>query len=314
MTKLAVFVFICLISWGIPAKASDYISGGNEAEPHEFPWIVRIGGGCVSYNSMEWGHCGGSLVSPHIVVTSYHCAVGIHPVWDYETNEEVYKPCDHSDGKRKAFLGRHEFLPSQVGTYQAIPIIDVRYPPNADEDVEENNSHDFAIYILKYPAQFSKYVMPICLPKNAGEMQKYYGKKAIAAGWGQTRRQYGGPQSTLLQKVELEVDKKRYKHYKMFGTKTERNNNGIYKDPCRGDSGGPLMLPKGKRWVNVGGSYERMNRYILIGTVHGAGYICATGARVDFEGTTNGMWNKVAYWVKWIKKEMKKVGDRGCFR
>merc|ERR1719481_931844 len=110
-------IFACLLLMNSLQlfAAQDYISGGNEAEPHEFPWIVRIGGGCVSENSMERGLCVGSLVSPHIVLTSYHCAIDFtEPVWDPKARERVYKPCDHSDGERKAFLGRHEFLPSQV--------------------------------------------------------------------------------------------------------------------------------------------------------------------------------------------------------
>ena len=42
---------------GLPKKESNFeISGGREAIPHEFPWIVRIRGGCsgMQYCIQEW--------------------------------------------------------------------------------------------------------------------------------------------------------------------------------------------------------------------------------------------------------------------
>ena len=41
-----------------------------------------------------------------------------------------------------------------------------------------------------------------------------------------------------------------------------------------------------------------------LGTVHGAGYDCRTGLVLDFEGRTDGMWNKVSqtfdFMLLWI--------------
>ena len=43
--------------------------GGTFAETSQFPWIVRIIGGC------NFGSCAGSLISPRIIASALHCAV-----------------------------------------------------------------------------------------------------------------------------------------------------------------------------------------------------------------------------------------------
>ena len=45
-----------------------------------------------------------------------------------------------------------------------------------------------------------------------------------------------------LKDVDLKVSPKTYKAYKMFGTKLEKNDYGIYKDACSGDSGSHLII------------------------------------------------------------------------
>ena len=60
-------------------------------------------------------------------------------------------------------------------------------------------------------------------------------------------------QSTFLKRVNLRVSNTTYKRYKMFGTELEKKN-GVWQDPCSGDSGGPLMYqdPESDRWVIIG--------------------------------------------------------------
>ena len=97
-----------------------------------------------------------------------------------------------------------------------------------------DKGHDFAIFILKTPAEFSDWISPICLPK---QNEEFGGKRAVAAGWGQTKpSKESNRQSQILRKVWLKVSKKTYKHYNLFGTITVKKN-GIYQDPCVGDSG-----------------------------------------------------------------------------
>ena len=100
------------------------------------------------------------------------------------------------------------------------------------------------------------------------------------------------------------MSNKKYKHKAMFGTELHQLDQ-IYQDPCSGDSGGPLM-----HFNNITG------RWSLIGTVQGSGYNCKTGSVGSFEGSDNGLWNKVSFHIDWIKKMMKEErssrDEEGC--
>lgn len=59
------------------------IVGGEEAEPHEFPWIVGI-----SFNR-KW-FCGGTLLNNEWVLTAAHCTKGYLLVCNYRRREHVF--------------------------------------------------------------------------------------------------------------------------------------------------------------------------------------------------------------------------------
>ena len=62
-------------------------------------------------------------------------------------------------------------------------------------------------------------------------------------------------QSPMLKRVNLRVSTKSFKHSKMLGTLVEKKN-GVYQDPCAGDSGGPLMYQdqSSGQWILIGQS------------------------------------------------------------
>jgi len=266
---------------GQPRCDTNEISGGREAIPHQYPWIVRLVGGCA-------GPCAGTLVSPRVVLSAFHCTVN--------ARKSHTESCDHSDGKRLAVLGRHEILPHIMSSYKTIPIIKVFTPPNAPFTLNDDKSHDFSLLLLKHPAEYSSKVSPICLPEPHAE---FGGLKATAAGWGITDY-VKKEQSPVLKSVDLTVDPVEYRHNKMFGTKLSMKENQ-YQDPCSGDSGGPLMY------------YNKTTfRYVLIGTVHGGGYDCRYDTVSNFEGSDNGLWNKVSAHMEWIKDTMEELGETIC--
>ena len=62
-------------------------------------------------------------------------------------------------------------------------------------------------------------------------------------------------QSPMLKRVNLKVSTKSFKHTKMLGTLVEKKD-GVYQDPCAGDSGGPLMYQdqSSGQWILIGQS------------------------------------------------------------
>ena len=60
-------------------------------------------------------------------------------------------------------------------------------------------------------------------------------------------------QNPLLKRVDLMVSRKNFQHTTIFGTETKQIN-GVYQDPCAGDSGGPLMYEDKSthRWILIG--------------------------------------------------------------
>ena len=187
-------------------------------------------------------------MSPRVILSAYHCAVN--------PNSVTADVCDHSDERRVAVLGEHKILLHKLASYITIPIIKVLYPPGAWLYEQDNDSHDFALFLLKHPAKYSRKVSPICLPDPTAE---FGGVKAMAAGWGRTDKpSVNTKESPVLQSVRLTVSKMQYDHKKMFGTKLVKEDDK-YQDPCTGDSGEFLInsffaqvLPRTLRNIGVG--------------------------------------------------------------
>ena len=54
------------------------------------------------------------------------------------------------------------------------------------------------------------------------------------------------------------------------------------------------------------------SRFVLIGTVGGNGYSCNDDTLSEYEGSTNGVWNKVSAHMEWIQKTMEELGEKTC--
>ena len=70
----------------------------------------------------------------------------------------------------------------------------------------------------------------------------------------QEGQEWTSKQSPVLKKVDLRVSTKNYKHLTILGTEVTKDKNGVFEDPCSGDSGGPLMYQdkSSLRWTLIG--------------------------------------------------------------
>jgi len=261
---------------GVPGESTNRIIGGAEVNPHQYPWLVRLQG--------SHGSCTGSLISDRHILTAFHCV---------SENDES-KPFDHEKEKdSKAYIGAHLVSVSKDDTdaevTQVLTTPTDGFPPFPKFDPKNPESHDIVLYTLTEPVKFSSKVMPVCLPK-AGH-GSYEGSKAMAAGWGDFRK---GPHlnSNVLRHAELTVSGNNKVLSKAFGTLVEKNSEGLYKDPCAGDSGGPLM------WKNPDGQME------IIGVVHGGGYNCDAAEISKGFGTKDQIWNNVTSHLDWLEKKL----------
>ena len=53
-------------------------------------------------------------------------------------------------------------------------------------------------------------------------------------------------------------------------------------------------------------------QWTVIGTLQGNGYNCRTDRLHHFEGSTNGVWNKVTQHIEWIVNTMESIGELVC--
>lgn len=270
------------------SSAGNRISGGTKIAPNEYPWIVRIDGKSL---------CTGSLISDRHILTAFHCMA----------NNGDSEPFDHSDGTRRAYIGAtyvsHYTDPltghKETDAVYVKKLTKMKYPPYPVLDRENPESHDLGVYELTKPIKFTNNVYPICLPEIGGG--PYVGEKATSSGWG---RYLPGNLASVdaipkqLRKVELEVGKTIPDLPKMFVTPVEKNSFDEYKDPCTGDSGGPLM------WQNSD------NLMVILGTVHGGGYDCKKDTVRDIYNGRQ-VWNNVTAHLDWLKKLL--IGSKRCY-
>ncbi|XP_068152876.1 venom serine protease Bi-VSP-like [Drosophila tropicalis] len=157
--------------------------------------------------------CGGTLIDHKFVLTAAHCITGEED----EDKETMYVRVGSSN--------RSEAVQIEVKSR--------RGHPSYDGGVW----NDIGILELVNSVEFSKDIMPACLPSGYGHKHRYF----TIAGWGGT-----GDQLMKINTNQLNINNcssTRYKLNKAFhicGGKSHPKEAG---DACRGDSGGPLAIP-----------------------------------------------------------------------
>ncbi|MCB0193167.1 MAG: trypsin-like serine protease [Anaerolineae bacterium] len=268
---LLVAVVAMLLLVGQPAQAQEpvqgkddmisvQIVGGQDADPNEWPWQVRITipipekPGFISV-------CGGTLITNEWVLTAAHCI----------QSNGVVKP---ATGIR-AVLGEHNTAGNE-GAEQERDVAQVIAHPNYNERTKDN---DVALLRLSAVATLNDQVKTIILNRDAAV--PIAGTTATVTGWGALRS--GGPSPNILQEVNVPVvSNQTCNGPQSYGGGITENmicagfpQGG--KDSCQGDSGGPLVIPDGNGgWTHIGvvsfgrgcasanfyGVYARTSQYI----------------------------------------------------
>jgi len=208
------------------------IVGGVEAEAGEWPWQVALD----ITTSRGPSLCGGSVIGPRWVLTAAHCVV--------EDGDPL--PAD----KVKVLVGHHD---RHAEDARWIGVLAVHAHEDFDRDGALEN--DIALLELTEPAGVEAIELPDA--ERAGRIA-VPGTTATVTGWGvQDARQT----SSHLLEVEVPLVSERtcldaYREEDFDAAIDHRTlcaglrQGG--KDSCGGDSGGPLMVQDGARWVQVG--------------------------------------------------------------
>ncbi|XP_041796409.1 transmembrane protease serine 4a isoform X2 [Chelmon rostratus] len=202
--------------------SQDRIVGGTDALIEDWPWQVslQVGGSHI---------CGGSLVSPHWVVTAAHCFT------------------DKKELSRWRVVSGQTYMGSLGGSYVDRIIVNGDYNP-------AQNDYDIAMMRLSSPISVGASRMPVCLPPNAFGLRA--GDTMTVTGWGHLKE--NGKVHPSLQKASVPlIDRTTCSSPTVYGASiTPRMICAGYLegkvDACQGDSGGPLVHFTSSQWHLVG--------------------------------------------------------------
>ncbi|CAF3345935.1 unnamed protein product [Rotaria socialis] len=242
------------------------IVGGEPAASHSWAWAVSL----RVRNGLHF--CGGSIISPHYVLTAAHCVDD--PIMSMLTIT--------------AAVGT-DSLTDSVG--QRISVSSIHKHPGYNKLTHAN---DIAILRLKKAISFqSSNVGKLCLPALNGIVATDFplvNSNLVAVGWGKT--EFADDSNVLRQVTVTAVSSTAPKCANSIrDTKLQfcAAVNGGGKDTCQGDSGGPLMY------------YSYLYRQWVIAGITSYGNGC---------GLANyaGVYARASMYVDWIKSIVGKDG------
>jgi len=207
------------------------IVGGSDTTAEKYPWQILI-------TADDDQFCGGSLVSPMLILTAAHCLVD-------EFGHFFSDPTHHSSTFR-AYTGATQT--NSGGT--ELPIAGFWAP---DSYVDATHDNDFGYLSLASPSSAAQI-------KIAGADERATwraGRNAVVTGYGDTSE--GGTNSLVLKELTVPIlDDSTCAQPGSYSTSFHPDNMlcaGYMEggqDSCQGDSGGPLAVPVDGGWRLAG--------------------------------------------------------------
>lgn len=197
------------------------IIGGQDTSIESTPWQVSL-------QYMGQHSCGGSIITPRIILSAAHC---------FQKNEQQVDRWRVQAGRTSLSY----LFASQVDKIFIHTLYNLDQKP-----------YDIAILKLKSDLSLSASIQPICLP--GFDINLADNSPLTVTGWGHTV-EGGTALASTLQKVSINLISSSVCNQEYFGQVTNsmmcagRLSGGL--DTCQGDSGGPLVY-LGDNWEQVG--------------------------------------------------------------
>jgi trypsin len=213
-------------------RSEPRIVGGEPTSINRWPWQAAITANPAYYsgNAMDRQFCGGSLLTPNLVLTAAHCVFD-DDTWQFLNASHFAAVTGRTqlsafDGQESA-LATYYVITNGSGTPLFSPV-----------------TYRWDVVILKLASTSA--AIPI---KIAGADEKALwagGRDAFATGWGATSE--GGPQSDVLRSVGVSMTddgacSQAYPGEIQTDVMACAGVPAGGRDTCQGDSGGPLVSP-----------------------------------------------------------------------
>ncbi|XP_037709459.1 phenoloxidase-activating factor 2-like [Drosophila subpulchrella] len=195
----------------------------DQSRPGQYPWVVAL------FSNNEY-FSGGSLIAPHVVLTTAHRLV-------YKTAEDIMVRAGEWD-----LDSEEEDFAFEEREVKRITIHEKFHFPSG--------ANNLALLFLYEPYELKKHIRTICLTTP---LKSYDGRRCIVAGWGK-RKFEDLDNSAILKKVDLPVLNKNTCQEQLRNTTFGFNyqlpesfictGSGIG-HVCSGDGGSALFCPVG---------------------------------------------------------------------